>query len=185
LVQQASAASRRLDKSRRVGGNNVADLAHEIEDLLVGIDETQDALDAVYRDKREAIRRANAPEIDRLTKIEEARVADLQVHLRRREQILLRARQMGLPFDSLTSVVRGFREPLRQTLLASLERTRQMADANRRESWILWIVCKQSLRFCSEVVELIANGGRRAPVYSTRPGATELSTGGALLDAKA
>lgn len=168
-----------------MGGESLADLPHDIEDLLVAVDETQEALGAAYRDKREAIRKANAPEIDRLTKIEEARVAQLQLHLRRREQILQRARQMGLPADSFTNLVQTFREPFRESLLAHIEQTRRTTDANRRESWILWIVCKQSLRFFSDVVELIANGGRRAPVYSTRPGTAELSTGGALLDAQA
>lgn len=163
----------------------MADLPHDIEELLVAIDETQEALGAAYRNKREAIREANAPEIDRLTKIEEARVAELQVHLRRREQILQRARQMGLPADSFTTLVQTFREPFRESLLAHIAQTRRVSDENRRESWILWIVCKQSLRFFSEVVELIANGGRRAAIYSSRSGMAELSTGGALLDAKA
>jgi hypothetical protein len=164
----------------------MAELARDIEDLVVAIDETQAALAGVYRDKRAAIRHANGPGLDRLTTIEETLVADLQVHLRRREQILQQARQLGLPADSLSSVVRTFDEPLRERLIAQIEETRRVADANRRESWILWIVCKQSLRFFTDVLELIANGGRRAPIYLARPGAVaELSTGGSLLDAQA
>jgi hypothetical protein len=164
----------------------MGELARDIEDLLVAIEETQAALAGVYRDKRAAIRQANGPGLDRLTTIEETLVADLQVHLRRREQILQQARQMGLPADSLSSVVRTLDEPLRERLIAQIEETRRVADANRRESWILWIVCKQSLRFFSDVIELIANGGRRAPIYLARPGAVaELSTGGSLLDAQA
>ncbi len=164
----------------------MADLARDIEALLVAIEETQSALGVTYRDKRGAIRDANAPEIERLTKIEERLVADLQVHLRVREQILQYARQRGLPFDTLANVVRTFDEPLRERLLTQLERTREMADANRRESWILWIVCKQSLRLFSDMIELIATGGRRNPIYLGRAGGgVELSTGGALLDAKA
>jgi hypothetical protein len=164
----------------------MGELARDIEDLLVAIEETQAALAGVYRDKRAAIRQANGPGLDQLTTIEETLVADLQVHLRRREQILQQARQMGLPADSLSSVVRTLDEPLRERLIAQIEETRRVADANRRESWILWIVCKQSLRFFSDVIELIANGGRRAPIYLARPGAVaELSTGGSLLDAQA
>lgn len=164
----------------------MAELERAIEELLVAIDETQDVLSATYRDKRAAIRQANTREIDRLTKLEERSVADLQVHLRRRAQILQQARQMGLPADSLASVAQTFDEPFRETLLAQIDQTRRVADANRRESWILWIVCRQSLRFFSATIELIANGGRSAPIYLARPGAVaELSTGGALLDAKA
>jgi hypothetical protein len=164
----------------------MAELARDIEDLLVAIDESQAALGVTYRDKRAAIRQANGPEIGRLTKIEETLVTELQVLVRRREQILQQAQQRGLPANSLTAIVQTFDEPLRTRLLTQIEETRRVTDANRRESWILWIVCKQSLRFFSDVIELIANGGRRAPVYLARPGAVaEMSTGGALLDAKA
>ena len=164
----------------------MAELTRDIQELLVAIDENQSALGVTYRDKRAAIRLANGPEIGRLTKIEETLVAQLQVHVRRREQILQQARQQGLPADSLASVVKTFDEPLREQLLARIEETRLVTDANRRESWILWIVCKQSLRFFSDVIELIANGGLRAPIYLARPGAmAEMSSGGALLDAKA
>jgi hypothetical protein len=170
----------------RGGGQNMAELARDIEDLLIAIDANQNALSVAYRDKRAAIREANGPEISRLTKIEETLVADLQVHVRRRDQILQQARQGGLRADTLTGIVQTFDEPLRERLLAQIEQTRRVTDANRRESWILWIVCRQSLRFFSDVIEMIANGGRRAPIYLARPGVmAEMSTGGALLDAKA
>src|SRR4029077_242577 len=103
------------------------------------------------------------------TKVEEILVGDLQSHLRHREQILQQVRQMGLPADTLVSVVRTFDEPQSGRLVGQIEETQRAADANRRESWILWIVCNQSLRFFSDVIELIANGGRRAPVYFARP----------------
>ncbi len=164
----------------------MAELVRDIEELLAALDATQDALSVAYRDKRAAIRVSDAAEIDRLTRLEERLVADFQEELRRREQILQRARQVGLPADSLSSVVGTFDESVQEPLLAQIERVRERAEANRRESWILWIVCKQSLRLFSDMIELIANGGRRAPVYLARPGAVaELSTGGALLDAKA
>jgi hypothetical protein len=164
----------------------MVELARQIEELIVAIDDTQDRLAAIYRDKRAAIRQADGPTIDRLTRTEESLVADLQVHLRQRERILDQARQSGLPSDSLVAVVQTFETPFRERLLGQLEATRRMADANRRESWIVWIVCKQSLRFFSDVIELIANGGRRAPIYLARPGGVaELSPGGALLDAHA
>jgi hypothetical protein len=175
-------------RSRRLltGGQQMAELARDVEDLLLAVDENQAALSVAYRDKRAAIREANGAEIDRLTQIEESLIAELQVQLRRREQILQQARKLGLPAESLTRVVETFDEPLRERLLAQIEQTRRVTDSNRRESWILWIVCKQSLRFFSDVIDLIASGGRRNPVYLARPGAVaEMSTGGALLDAQA
>ena len=49
---------------------------------------------------------------------------------------------------------------------------------------MLWIVSKQSLRLFRDLLDMIANGGRKAPVYFAGPG-TELSFGGAVLDASA
>jgi hypothetical protein len=49
---------------------------------------------------------------------------------------------------------------------------------------VLWIVSKQSLRLFRELLDLIANGGRKAPVYFAGAG-TEMSFGGAILDASA
>jgi hypothetical protein len=49
---------------------------------------------------------------------------------------------------------------------------------------VLWIVSKQSLRLFGDVLDLIANGGRKAPVYFAGPG-NEISFGGSILDASA
>jgi len=160
------------------------DLATEIEQLLIAIGEIQVELAGIYRAKREAIRTAKAAEIDRHTKQEQRLVSDLQAHLRHRHQILQRAKPLVGPDDSLENLVRSFAEPERSRLLARIEQTRRLVETNRRESWVLWIVSKQSLRLFADIRDLIANGGRKAPVYSASPG-SEMSFGGAILDASA
>jgi flagellar FlgN protein len=160
------------------------DLANEIEQLLIAIGEIQAELAVIYRAKREAVRTAKATEIDRLTKQEQRLVSDLKARLRHRHQILQRVNPMVGPDDSLEKLVRSFAEPERSRLLARIEETRRLVETNRRESWVLWIVSKQSLRLFADILDLIANGGQKAPVYSGGHGA-EMSFGGAILDASA
>lgn len=159
-------------------------LALEIEKLLVSIIGIQEELAQIYRAKREAVRKATAAEIDRLTSREERLVLELKVHLRQRHQILQRANPSVGASDSLEKLVESFPDPERSRLLAQIAETRRLVEMNRRESWVLWIVSKQSLRLFGDLLDLIANGGRKAPVYFAGPGA-EMSFGGAILDASA
>src|ERR1700722_11209248 len=161
-----------------------ADLSNEIDQLLNAIIARQEEMAIVYRAKRDAVRRASAAEIDRLTVREERLVEALKVHLRQRHQILQRVNPMVGPGDTLEKLVRSFAEPLRSRLVARMEEIRRLVESNRRESWILWIVSKQSLRLFRDLVDLIANGGKKAPVYFAGPGA-EMSFGGSILDASA
>ena len=161
-----------------------ADLSNEIDQLLSAIVALQEELAGVYRAKRDAVRKASAAEIDGLTVLEERLVDTLKAHLRQRHQILQRVNPMVGPGDTLEKLVRSFAEPLRGKLLAKMEEIRRLVEANRRESWVLWIVSKQSLRLFGDMLELIANGGRKAPVYFAGLG-NEVSFGGAILDASA
>lgn len=160
------------------------DLSNEIDRLLTAILALQQELAAVYRAKREAVRRAIAAEIDRLNQREERLVTDLKVHVRQRHQILQRVNPMVGPSDTLEKLVRSFSDPHRGRLLARMDEIRRLVEANRRESWVLWIVSKQSLRLFADMLDLIANGGRKAPVYFAGLG-NEMSFGGAILDASA
>jgi hypothetical protein len=159
-------------------------LANEIEQLLLAVIEIQEELALLYRAKREAIRKANAAEIDRLSQREERVVSNLQARLRHREQILQRVSATMGPVASLEKLVPTCAEPEQSRLLALFEKSRRLVESNRRESWVLWIVSKQSLRLFRDVLDMIANGGKKAPVYFAGSG-TETSFGGAILDASA
>jgi C4-dicarboxylate-specific signal transduction histidine kinase len=161
-----------------------AQLTNEIDQLLTAILALQQELATLYRAKREAVRTATAAELDRLNQREGRLVADLQVQLRKRHQILQRVNPMVGPSDTLEKLVQTFAEPQRGRLLARMDEIRKIVEANRRETWVLWIVSKQSLRLFGDLLDLIANGGRKAPVYFAGLG-NEMSFGGAILDASA
>jgi hypothetical protein len=160
-----------------------AELAGDIDRFLAALGVVQEELTEVYRAKRESIREARLADINRLTEREATLVLQLQAHLRGRHQILQRAKPLGR-FDSIESLVRSLDVPERDRLLQMVGQTRQTADVNRRESWILWIVSQQSLRFFRDVLDLMANGGKKAPVYSARS-ESDRSFHSVILDASA
>lgn len=154
----------------------------EIDELLFAIEQTQDDLSQLYADKRAAIRTASVEEMNRLTEREGGLVSLMETHMRRRQQIL--GEHSTARPESLEAVVRTLKLPDQQALLDRIERTRRTMAANRRESWVLWIVTQQSLRFFGDVIDFIANGGHKTPVYSARRD-MEKSVGGAIFDASA
>src|SRR3954466_7725213 len=125
-------------------------LFDEIDELLSAIDETQAALARIYQAKRDAIRRANAHELDSLLQSEQALVARLQSHLDHRRRILERPGSVAA-HETLESLAETFEPGTRRRLLGRIAQTREMADANRRESWVVWIVSQQSLRLFKEM----------------------------------
>lgn len=161
-----------------------AELAAEVDQLLEAITHTQEALSTVYQAKRAAIRQARADEMDQLTQQEQDLVAQVQAQLRRREQILRRVQDSGQQADTLEGLVQSMPAPDRDRLLPRVAQARRVADGNRRESWVLWIVAQQSMRVFGEILDLIAHGGRKSPVYSARP-ESEVTVSGGILDASA
>ena len=98
---------------------------------------------------------ANAVEIDRVTEQEQRLVAQLQADLRDR-QAVLQAKTAGcLRLDRDARSIFGA-DNERDPLLQQIERTRRAVDANRQESWVIWIVARQSLRLFGDVLDLIA-----------------------------
>ncbi len=119
------------------------------------------------------------------TKQEQRLVSDLKAHLRHRHQILQRVKPLVGPDDSLENVVRTFAEPERSRLLAP---NRTDATPGRDLTGAKAGCCgsfpSNRCGCFGDILDLIANGGRKAPVYFAGPGA-EMSFGGAILDASA
>jgi hypothetical protein len=160
------------------------ELVHEIEPLLAAIEGTQAALASLYVDKRQALRQASVARVDELNAAEQALIERLRHDVGRRAEFLDRMRRRGLAAESIESIVKGLSDPHRTRLLDRLRALKRTADVNQRDSWVLWIVAQQSLRVCRDVLDLIAHGGRKDAIYSSRPD-REIAPGGAILDATA
>jgi len=89
----------------------------------------------------------------------------LQDSLDRRERLLSRAGSEGLPASSIEALTKSLPPPEREPL------ARQVADAGSRarilqtQSLTNWIVIQRTLIHLSQLLEIIATGGRLQPTY--------------------
>ena len=151
----------------------------EIGALLAELADVQSALLAVLSDKRKLLVTGN---VDALTAIG-SREAELAVRLQacheRRLLLLARADAEGLPADSIQSLSDRLPVSSRQQMQASIREAANRSQLLRHQSLTNWVVVQRSLLHLSQMIEIIATGGRPKPTYDKGSGS---QSGGALVD---
>lgn len=155
-------------------------LLDAVKRFLPALEESQQQLADHFTEKSAAMKSARAPDLLRLAEIERTLVARLQERLAERAGILQRARELGLPAESLEHMVRSIAGDDLPQLRARMNRVRDNAALLRRESWIHWIVSHRTCSHYSDLLEIITHKGKTAPTYEEQP--RTHSTGGAILD---
>lgn len=160
-------------------------LLSELARFLQALETAQESLLALFAVKRRALDRFESQELIRLSQEEEQLTARLQALVTARLELLNRARSAGFVVVSLLELagaigktvgearVLGAIELLTNRIILCQQRSARL----QHESWIHWIISHRCYNHYTELLELIAHGGHRAPTYG-KPGAT----GGALLD---
>jgi len=156
-------------------------LLNEVKQFLDALEPTQQELSQLFHEKRTALTAARSDDLRRLCETEAELSKRLQVLLGRRQQILHVAKQADLPSQSLRTLVASIANDQQDVLVSRLERAREMAGQIRRESWIHWIIAHRTYSHYTELLNLIANCGEKAPIYGRK--ASDESTGGVFLDA--
>lgn len=161
-------------------------LLRDVSDFLRRLEEAQEGLLAIFTAKRRALDQFQSQELIRLSELEEQSAAGLQALVKQRLELLQRARDAGFVVESLLQLAGAIGKTvgearvlaairlLETRIIACQERTARL----QHESWIHWIVSHRCYNHYTELLELIAHGGHRAPTYG-QPGQ---SAGGALLD---
>lgn len=160
-------------------------LLHELARFLQALEEAQEELLALFTAKRRALDQFQSEELVRLSQQEEQSAARLQGLVRARLELLNRARGAGFVVESLLELAGAIGKTvgearvlaairlLTSRIIACQERTARL----QHESWIHWIISHRCYNHYTELLELIAHGGHRAPTYGQQAAA-----GGALLD---
>lgn len=157
-----------------------------IAGLLAELSSVQEELLAVLAEKRERLGGVDLAGMTELQGREQALLERLQVCHTRREELLAQAKQEGLPADSVQSLAKGLktsasaaeREKLRKELAASQSRMRLL----QAQSLTNWVIAQRSLLHVSQMLEIIATGGRLQPTYGVGEGA---QARGGMLDHEA
>jgi hypothetical protein len=152
-----------------------AELASLLNDLLAG----QGELMAVLNRKRNLLASMDHEGLAAVAGDEERMLGVLQDCLNRRQALLARAAGEGLPAASIKALTNALPASQRTPL------TRQIATASSRarllqtQSLTNWIIIQRTLIHLSQLLEIIATGGRNQPTYGragfSRPGGTLLN----------
>jgi flagellar biosynthesis/type III secretory pathway chaperone len=138
-----------------------AELATLLSDLLAG----QGELMAVLNRKRNLLAAMDHEGLAGIADEEQRLLGVLQDCLARRQALLTRAAATGLPSGSIQALTQAMPSSKREPL------SRQVATANSRarllhtQNLTNWIVIQRTLIHLSQLLEIIATGGRPQPTY--------------------
>ncbi len=144
------------------------DFEAEISALLDELSSVQTELLAVLHHKRQALATADLPRLNELQPREEALAERLALCQQRRGELLAAANQEGLPSDNVaklaTRVGRGKPGALGQRVKETASRLRLL----QHQSLANWVLAQRSLLHVSQLLEIIATGGRMQPTYGDK-----------------
>ena len=103
----------------------------------------------------------------------------LQDCLSRREQLLARAAQEGLPAKSIQAVAERLPAADGGELCQRVDLARRRSRLLQQQSLVNWVVVQRTLLHLSQLLEIIATGGRLQPTYGER---RLVAAGGAMVD---
>ncbi len=154
----------------------------ELTDFLAELSSVQRTTLDVLGRKRATLIAADAKGLAAISD-EESQVVDrLTQCLRRRQALLARAAAEGLPNDSLQSLASALPEARSSGLSEQMRQAALRARLLRHEGLVHWVLVQRTLIHLSQLLEIIATGGRLRPTYRKEE---SLRPGGALVDREA
>jgi flagellar biosynthesis/type III secretory pathway chaperone len=151
----------------------------ELAEFLAELSAAQDELLAVLNRKLGLLKVADAAGLEQLAPSEQALADRLQSCYQRRLDLLDRAKQRGLPGDSLRALSGAIPGERRKQIQAQVDQAAGKSRLLQHQSLTNWVVVQRTLLHLSQLLEIIATGGRLRPTYGT---GASVATGGALLD---
>jgi flagellar biosynthesis/type III secretory pathway chaperone len=144
------------------------DFEAEISALLDELSSVQSELLDVLQEKRHALAAADLPLLGKLQPREESLAERLLLCQQRRSELLAAAGEEGLPNENVaklaTRVSRGKPGALGQRVKETSSRLRIL----QHESLANWVLAQRSLLHVSQLLEIIATGGRMQPTYGDK-----------------
>ncbi|GAB6164469.1 hypothetical protein JCM19992_04690 [Thermostilla marina] len=143
----------------------------------------QQSLDILTR-KRQSLASVDMEELANVDKEEAALAERLQELLERREALLTRAKQSGLPAEnvrSLAAAVQGKHGDLSRRANEASRRARLL----QHNALTNWLIIQRTLIHLSQLLEIIATGGESRPTYNKDNRYSETANCGSLINQEA
>jgi flagellar biosynthesis/type III secretory pathway chaperone len=147
--------------------------------LLAELSDIQTDLLAVLADKRHRLLTSDIAAMDALRDREQALVARLQACQDRRLALLAQAAAEGLPSHDLQSLAAALPHSERQKLTPTMREATARMRLLQHHSLTNWVLVQRTLIHLSQVLEIIATGGRLKPTYGKDD---SVNSGGFLVD---
>lgn len=151
----------------------------EISALLNELSGTQGDLLLLLDEKRRLLVARDAAALTELAPREAAIVARLQACQERRRDLLNRAAEQQLPSDSIRSLAKTLPEPAQREMSQQVEQAARRFRLLSHHSLANWVLIQRSLLHLSQLLEIIATGGRKSPTYGK---VDKARSGGSLVD---
>jgi hypothetical protein len=152
---------------------------NEVAQLLSDILAVQDDLFLNLAKKRELLIASDLAGLTAIAPDEDLLVARLQECVKRREQLLCKAGQEGLPAQSIQALTVALPPNSRGELPDRLAQASSRARLLLHQSFTNWLVVQRSLIHLSQMLEIIATGGRLQPTYGE---GEPVNASGAIVD---
>jgi hypothetical protein len=137
----------------------------ELTSFLTQLSSAQELTLDVLARKRELLKRADLPGLEALA-IEEAKAVEgLQACLEQRQRLLQRAAEEGLPSDSLRSLAAALPDGGGPSVDGPIREAALRSRLLQHQSLVNWVLVQRTLLHLSQLLEIIATGGRLQPTY--------------------
>jgi hypothetical protein len=154
----------------------------QLGSLLTELSDVQRELLTVIGEKRSLLMTADVPGLAKLQPREQVLLERLQACQNVRQDLLRRAQARGLPHRSLTELTAALPAQQRQHWTPQIREAASRSRLLQHQSLTNWVIVQRTLIHLSQMLEIIATGGRLCPTYGK--GATA-DTSGNLVDQEA
>jgi hypothetical protein len=154
-------------------------LEADIAGLLNELSAVQSDLLGVLTQKRKFLAAGDGAALCGMAPQEQDLVVRLQACQQRRQGLLARAAEDGLPSDSIKSLSKSLPTNVRKRLRGELNEAHERSRILQHECLTNWVLVQRTLLHLSQLIEIIATGGRMKPTYGN---GSDRQDQGALVD---
>jgi len=138
---------------------------HELAALLEELSSVQEELLAVLIAKKDCLAAADLDSLSELQAREVALGGRLQACHERRGELLAAAKEQNLPGDSISRLAATLPARQRDKLGKQVKESEARMRLLQNQSITNWVLAQRSLLHVSQLLEIIATGGRLQPTY--------------------
>jgi len=151
----------------------------DIASLLAELADVQSALLDLLAHKRTILATGDHEALVATARSEQELIDRLQACHERRQELLARAGAEGLPSDSIRALSEKLPAESRSRMQASIRDASERSRFLQHQSLTNWVLVQRSLLHLSQLIEIIATGGRFKPTYGN---GSDRQSSGALVD---